>query len=228
MQRPQPFVFQRFWLFDTSFPGLISSSWQVDSSLAEAVENFAKKATTWNRTHFRNVFAKRRRILARLNGVQRAITTSPTSFLLQLESNLHLELDQVLDQEHKLWALKSRINLAVQGDHNTSFFHLSTLVRRKRNNITAIKNRVGEWLLEKEDLANYVQRGFVDIYSTSQTSSPRLISPSSQWQAVLPNEDRDSLRCEVSMEEIKAALWSMKASKAPNLDGLHAGFFQRF
>ena len=87
---------------------------------------------------------------------------------------------------------------------------------------------MGEWLLEKEDLANYVQRGFVDIYSTSQTSSPRLISPSSQWQAVLPNEDRDSLRCEVSMEEIKAALWSMKAFKAPDLDGLHAGFFQRF
>ena len=88
MQRPRPFVFQSFWLSDTSFPSVVSSSWQAGSSLAEAVENFAKKTITWNKTHFGNVFAKKRRILARLNGVQQAITISPTSFLLQLESNL--------------------------------------------------------------------------------------------------------------------------------------------
>ena len=32
----------------------------------------------------------------------------------------------------------------------------------------------------------------------------------------------------MSEEEIKATLWSLKAFKAPKLDGLHAGFFQRF
>ena len=88
MQRPRPFVFQSFWLSDTSFPSVVSSSWQAGSSLAKATENFAKKTTTWNKSHFGNLFAKKRRILARLNGVQQAITISPTSFLLQLESNL--------------------------------------------------------------------------------------------------------------------------------------------
>ena len=32
----------------------------------------------------------------------------------------------------------------------------------------------------------------------------------------------------VTLEEIKEALWSMQPYKAPRLDGLHAGFFQRF
>ena len=32
----------------------------------------------------------------------------------------------------------------------------------------------------------------------------------------------------VTEEEIKAALWSLKAFKAPSPDGLHVGFFQRF
>ena len=32
----------------------------------------------------------------------------------------------------------------------------------------------------------------------------------------------------VSEEEISAALWSLKAFKAPGLDGLHAVFFQWF
>ena len=108
------------------------------------------------------------------------------------------------------------------------FFHLSTLVRRKRNRITIIKNRVRKWLLEEKDIANYTQKGFKDIYSTSQTFSSRLVSPSSQWQAILPNEVCDSLGCMVSVEEIKAALWSMKAFKAPGPDSFYARFFQCF
>ena len=32
----------------------------------------------------------------------------------------------------------------------------------------------------------------------------------------------------VTLEEIKEALWSMKPYKSPGLDGLHAGFYQRF
>ena len=128
---------------------------------------------------------------------------------------------------YELWTLKSQINWTVQGDRNTLFFYLFTFVRRKRNGITAIKNRVGEWLVE-ENIANYIQRRFEDIYSTSQTFSSRLISPSSQWQEVLPNDVRDSLGYEVSVEELKAALWSMKVFKALSPDGLHARFFQRF
>lgn len=32
----------------------------------------------------------------------------------------------------------------------------------------------------------------------------------------------------VTEEEISAALWSLKAFKAPGPDGLHVGFYQRF
>lgn len=96
------------------------------------MENFAKKATTWNKEHFGNVFAKKRRIMARLSGVQRAIANSPSSSLLQLENKLQLELDQVLDQEHELWALKSWINWTVQGDRNTSFFSFVHISQKEK------------------------------------------------------------------------------------------------
>ena len=32
----------------------------------------------------------------------------------------------------------------------------------------------------------------------------------------------------MTREEVKEALWSIKAYKTPRPDGLHAGFFQRF
>ena len=44
----------------------------------------------------------------------------------------------------------------------------------------------------------------------------------------MSEEEKCSISGEVSKEEIKAALWSLKAFKALGPDGLHAGFFQRF
>ena len=44
----------------------------------------------------------------------------------------------------------------------------------------------------------------------------------------MSEEVKCSLSAMVTIEEIKSALWSMKPYKAPGLDVLHAGFFQRF
>ena len=79
------------------------------------------KANDWNRDHFGNIFFKKNRIQARLNGVQRAMAIRPSSSLVELENNLLKELEIILNQEHELWALKSRVNWMVQGDRNTAF-----------------------------------------------------------------------------------------------------------
>ena len=71
--------------------------------------------------------------MARINGIQRALSVRPSAFLVNLENELLKELDQVLNQEEELWALKSHVNRMIQGDRNTTFYHVSTLVRRKRN-----------------------------------------------------------------------------------------------
>ena len=41
-------------------------------------------------------------------------------------------------------------------------------------------------------------------------------------------EEKESIGGVALEEEIKSALWSLKAFKAPKPDGLHAGFFHRF
>ena len=71
--------------------------------------------------------------MTRLNGIQRVILVWPSNFLLNLENELQRKLDLALTQEEELWALKSRVNWMIQGDRNTAFYHVSTLVRRKRN-----------------------------------------------------------------------------------------------
>ena len=105
--------------------------------------------------------------MARLNGIQRAMSVNPSAFLLNLENELLKDLDVVLNQEEELWLLKSRVNWMIQGDRNTAFYHVSTLVRRKRNKILAIKNTVGEWLYKEEEVKDFVMNGYRDIYTTS-------------------------------------------------------------
>ena len=87
---------------------------------------------SWNKNHFGNVFGKKRRLMARLRGIQKEMAVRPTASLIDLEKQLLRDLDTILNQELELWALKSRVNWLVQGDRNTSFYHISTLVRRKR------------------------------------------------------------------------------------------------
>lgn len=53
------------------------------------------------------------------------------------------------------------------------------------------------------------------------------MSPYSKWQAWLNEEEKESIGGQVLVEEIRTALWSLKAFKAPSPDGLHAGFFKR-
>ena len=93
--------------------------------------------------------------MAHLNGIQKAVASNPTSSLIELENQLHKDLEVVLDQEAELCALKSRVNWMVLGDQSTSFFHVSTLARRKRNMINAIKNEVGDWIIEEREVMNH-------------------------------------------------------------------------
>ena len=113
------------------------------------------------------MFARKNNIMARLNGIQRAVAIKPSDFLLNLESELLKELDNVLNQEEEIWALKSRVNWIIQGDRNTAFYHVSTLVRRKRNQILAIKDSIEEWLYKDEAIKNVIRSGFNEVYSSS-------------------------------------------------------------
>ena len=50
----------------------------------------------------------------------------------------------------------------------------------------------------------------------------------SQWQPRLTEEEKESISRIATKEEIKATLWTLKPFKVLGLDGMHAGFFQRF
>ena len=55
----------------------------------------------------------------------------------------------------------------IQGDHNTKFYHVSTLIRRKRNQILALKNAVGNWIHEEGKIKEFIRCGFDRVFLSS-------------------------------------------------------------
>jgi hypothetical protein len=51
-----------------------------------------------------------------------------------------------------MWRQKSRETWLKDGDRNSKFFHISSIIRRKKNSIDAIRGVDGEWIVKYSDI----------------------------------------------------------------------------
>lgn len=203
---PRPFRFQPMWLSHPDFPDLVKEAWARPSNLPSAVTSFTARAKCWNKEHFGNIFHRKRRICARLKGVQSALGVNPNNFLIDLEKSLLKELSSVASLEAEFWSMKARISWVVEGDRNTAFFHNSTLIRRRRNRISNLKDRMGNWLTGDYEIANFIRQGFLELFTTSQCHSHRQVWQPPFWRCSLQADDILKLELPVTDAEILTAL----------------------
>ncbi|XP_030923186.1 uncharacterized protein LOC115950077 [Quercus lobata] len=135
------------------------------------MRSFSKKANSWNRTHFGNLFQKKKRILARLKGIQESLAVCPNDHLINLEKMLRSDFAEVAKLEEEFWAMKSRILWLIEGDRNTSFYHTAALVRRRRNCILCMKDRMGNWINGDREISEFIREGFDALFTSGLTSS---------------------------------------------------------
>ena len=72
----------------------------------------------WNKECFGNIFRRKIRLWARLEGIQKQLSSNHSDRLLKLERKLHQELEMVLNQEALLWYQKYREEWIAFGDSN--------------------------------------------------------------------------------------------------------------
>lgn len=60
-----------------------------------------------------------------------------------------------------------------EGDCKSRFFHLSTIIRRRRiNSIDAIKSEAGEWILNKKEIREYLSDKFEELFKQERLEFP--------------------------------------------------------
>ncbi|TYI08449.1 hypothetical protein ES332_A09G002500v1 [Gossypium tomentosum] len=93
------------------FPGIVDNFWNdTTNPLVNTIRDFTSFLRDWNRISFGNVFSKKNKILACINGVQRALANDPNEFLIKLQQTLAKDYMDILKQEEDLWLVKKRLN----------------------------------------------------------------------------------------------------------------------
>ncbi|KAJ1418238.1 Ribonuclease H-like superfamily [Sesbania bispinosa] len=85
----------------------------------------------------------------------------PNSRLERLIDDLKHEFQSMLDQEEIFWYKKARSDWVRFGDRNTRYYHLSTMIRRRRNKMEALLNDEGVLISNPEELKELVVRALI-------------------------------------------------------------------
>ena len=150
------------------FEELIHNNWHAQGILVvEKVLNLTDILKSWNKNIFGNIFHNKRRILARIHGIQKRLSGRLFQHLTRLEEALTKEYQGILEQEEIFWQQKSRNCWLKDGDKNTKFFHLSTIIRRRRNKIEGFKRDDGSWMEDIGELKAEAVRYFRNLFEAT-------------------------------------------------------------
>ncbi|KAJ4850290.1 hypothetical protein Tsubulata_019918 [Turnera subulata] len=138
-----PFRFQAAWMTHPQFEEFFRGAWGQHAHLCESIISFTQAVWVWNTTVFGHIFQQKRRLLRRLAGLEHANSRGSHPGHRRLEAKLRLEYERILVREELLWMQKSRCQWLSCGDQNSHFFHTTTITRRKRNRIEALKDESG-------------------------------------------------------------------------------------
>lgn len=146
----------------------------------------------------------------------------------KLESEALSSLHNLISREETFWRQRSRIDWLKEGDRNSKFFHLTTLKHRASNCITGLTSARG-WLSEEKDIASEAVAFFSSLLSKEKniTDLNQDLVVSSIPSLIQCNHNK-MLVTIPDISEIKHALFSLLADKAPGLDGFPTFFFQYF
>ncbi|KAL8143578.1 hypothetical protein V2J09_016610 [Rumex salicifolius] len=219
----------RLFRFLAAWTFTVAESWAREHvSLSDSLSKLTSDLKVWNRRSFGNVFYRKRKLLARIAGVQRQLSVNPSGRLLSLDRYLGRKLDVVLDQEQLIWFQKSRANFLIEGDRNTIYYHLSTIVKRRAAKFLGLMDTEGNWVSNKLEVEKLVVDFFARLYTADPEIRSSLVVPTfSVTFPQLPTSEVDRLSAPFSGEDVWAALKSMSPYKSPGPDGYPALFYQQ-
>lgn len=91
----KPFRLEKYWMDHPEFRNIICQSWVTDD-ITCAVPTFRDVVLSWSNHVFGNIFQTKKRLLARLAGIQKSLNYATSFFLRDLECKLKTDFNDIL------------------------------------------------------------------------------------------------------------------------------------
>lgn len=141
-------------------------AWRQSDSWNTNIARLTSRLIQWNQDVYGNHFKRKRRLLDRLEGIDRALFQGPNERFFQLKKELWTQYNSILDQEEAYWFQQARSQWIRLGDRNTRYFHQKSLVRRRSNRIEALLNEHDEWVYAEVDIQQALISYFHKLFSS--------------------------------------------------------------
>jgi hypothetical protein len=180
-------------------------------------------------TYFSNILDRVKDAKNEMDKAQQALHTAqenPT--LCMRERDAVRNYASIVRAEESFFKQKARIQWLSLGDQNTSYFHKSVNGRQNRNKLLSLTREDGEVVKVHEVVKSEVIASFQRVLGVDQML--RVLNEEVVKSAInlkLSSTQQHVLAQDVTREEIKHAMFSLKNNKAPGPDGFNAGFFKR-
>eukprot|EP00253_Pinus_taeda_P021309 PITA_21309 len=225
-----PFKFSPLWIKEPKFLQVVKESWShpVTGSpfyiWEENIRRLKFALKHWSKS-IPNPAAERKNIQSQLEAKQlNAEEAHITREALDKEAHLEKCCHKVFLIEEETLRIKSRCLGLKAGDRNTSFFHKHAEARKGFNSISEIKEAD---TIHKDfaSIKRAAHNHFKGLYSEENNMNQnfRLLDgiPSS-----ISVEMNHQIESEVTMDEVKRALYAMNLDKSPGPDGFTASLLQ--
>nr|GEY53688.1 RNA-directed DNA polymerase, eukaryota [Tanacetum cinerariifolium] len=230
---PPLFRVYHSWFKRDGFDALVENAWNSfthnDSNwmirFKKKLQDLKKIIRVWIRKSNASQVGAKKVILDDLVIIDKNLDKGMVSDeLLAKRMDLSRKLHDLKQMELKDAAQKSRVNWAIEGDENLKFFHGVINKRRSQLAIRGIFVN-GDWYTDP----SMVKEAFLDHFTArfKQPSCGRL-KLNMSFPNRLSSDQVGDLDKDISIDEIRKAVWDCGESKSPGPNGFTFEFFRRY
>ncbi|KAK1295842.1 hypothetical protein QJS10_CPB15g00882 [Acorus calamus] len=228
---PRPFKYFVAWEDHPSFQLTVQEAWREEVQgnpmyrFVKWLANIKSSLKKWNKEVFGSIHSNLSICKRELEDAQTSLQCDPQDpGKISAENDVRKQYSSLLTQEEQFARQKFRQLWLAAGDSNTKFFYNSIKSRSARNTICRLRSSDGELCADPDKIKELIVTFYRELLNRdSDFESPVLPALS----AVSPKEN-EALCSIISEEDLRSAIFQMKAQSSPGLDGFPARFYQVF
>jgi len=227
---PKPFRFNNFWLEHREFVQAVRTSWECQMpprwmayNLKEKLKYLKRDLKVWSRETFGNLDHRIHLLVEFLQDMDLKAELGSITLREREESvQGFVDLWELLKSKDSHLFQRSRSRWLKEGDANTTYFHASVKLRRKRNSILVLRFD-DRWVESVEDVRTEIVSYFSNHFAETLVDRPQLDGVNFNGRS-----EEEDLALSVSFQsaEIKEVVLKADGNKSPG-DGFNFSFFKK-